>query len=944
MTHIETATDRIERAMTLVCWSPIKPVVMASVLLLTLTCPPAPAWAQTLSQRLKTEPIETLAQAARQKGDAVKGAVLFTQQNLNCVRCHAPGVGLPVGPNLRELSSDVTDAYLVEALLDPSKAIRKGFESVTVVTKAGKAIPGRILDQTPDRVRLQEASGDLRQLTLPRSEIDQIAPNPISTMPANLVDLLANRQQFLDLVRYTIELSDASKLRSARGQLAHGKAIGPELQGVVLLKDFHCAACHRDDVTSTPLTEKQPPDLTKAAGRMNPTYLRRYVADPLHVKPGTTMPDMMSRLEANERQRAAEEITHYLLSIGDRSFAVQPVDPKAATRGRETFHTVGCVACHSPRDENQRELLAESSVALGELRDRYGLDGLIAFLKNPLEFRPSGRMPQMQLTHWEAVDVANYLLSGPAADSDSAGFPLDPALAAQGKARFTKLGCRQCHQTDTSDSVPNAMNLSAVRPDQGCLSGAQGQWPQFNLSAAQRTAIQAALTRANAEHTPQDDIAITLTAFRCLNCHQRDELGGVTAERNPHFQTANPNLGPQGRIPPTLTKVGAKLNPTWMRQVLVSGRAIRPYVMTRMPQFGTDNVSHLVDLFGRVDQLEPVSFATFKDQKQMRTVGAEMVGTGGLNCIVCHTFQLKKAANMPAVDLTEMAERLQKDWFYHYMRDPQRLSQNTIMPSFWPGGRAMRRDILDGDRDLQIEAIWQYLLDGRQARTPRGLIREPLELLATDEAVMLRRSYPGIGKRGIGVGYPHQVNLAFDAEQMRLAMIWKGKFADPGGVWRSQGHGQVRPLGERPIRFAPGPDLDNSQSPWIVDDGRPPHHQFKGYSLDSKMRPAFTYEFAGIEVEDYSQDLLDSSTGKPFIRRTVKLTSDSIHSSLVFRAATGEGISQLDDGLFQVDNKLSIRVRKPHSATVVDGTEFQQLRIPLELKPGTTTLTLEYRW
>ena len=65
---------------------------------------------------------------------------------------------------------------------------------------------------------------------------------------------------------------------------------------------------------------------------------------------------------------------------------------------------------------------------------------------------------------------------------------------------------------------------------------------------------------------------------------------------------------------------------------------------------------------------------------------------------------------------------------------------------------------------------------------PRGVVRERLEIVVTDEAKMLRRSYQGIGKRGIGVGYPGGVNLAFDAEQMRLAMIWKGKFLDPGGV------------------------------------------------------------------------------------------------------------------------------------------------------------------
>ena len=75
---------------------------------------------------------------------------------------------------------------------------------------------------------------------------------------------------------------------------------------------------------------------------------------------------------------------------------------------------------------------------------------------------------------------------------------------------------------------------------------------------------------------------------------------------------------------------------------------------------------------------------------------------------------------------------------------------------------------MDGTTDPQITAVWNYLKRGRQAPTPRGLQLEPLRLLADgDEAVMLRRSYPNIGKRGIGVGYPLGINLAFDAEQMR---------------------------------------------------------------------------------------------------------------------------------------------------------------------------------
>ncbi len=919
-------------------------VTAAGALFLLLAGSNACLRAQSLTQRLQAESPETLAVDARRKGDAARGAILFTQPSLSCTRCHAPGVIRPVGPDLNTPGSDVTDTYLVEALLDPSKAIRKGFESVTVVTAAGKVLLGRIVEESPETIVLQVSSSELQRVTLSRSEIEELAPSKLSAMPANLVDQLANRDQFLDLVRYLMSLKEADPARTAHARTEGGQSVGPELQGLVLLKEFHCAACHADDVTKTVLADKQAPNLLRSAGRLNPHFVRQFLADPWGTKPGTTMPDVMSRLPANERQAAALEITHYLASLGEQEFTVPRVDGAAAARGRELFHTVGCVACHSPRDDQHRELLKDTSVLLGPLQHKYSLDGLVAFLKNPLDVRPSGRMPKMKLTHWEAVDLANYLLSQPREDSFSKPFELDRQLAAQGKARFGQLGCRQCHRVDSSDARPASLPLSQVRLSRGCLSGESGNWPEFRLTSAQRTAIQTALRPETEELSERDQIAVALTAFRCLNCHQRDELGGVSAERDPHFQTENLNLGPQGRIPPTLTGVGAKLNPAWMRQVLVGGRTSRPYVLTRMPQYGTENVAHLVDLFQQADQLPPLEFADFEDEKEMKKIGAEMVGTGGLNCIACHTFQLKKAANMPAVDLTEMAERVQKNWFYHYMRDPQRLSPNTIMPSFWPGSRAMRRDILEGDRDRQIEALWQYLLDGRQARTPRGLILEPLELLATGEAVMLRRSYPGIGKRGIGVGYPGQVNLAFDAEQMRLAMIWQGKFADPAGVWRSQGHGSVRPLGDNLIQFAPGPDLDDTQNPWIIDEGRPPQHQFKGYSLDDKMRPRFKYQFAGIRVEDYPVDVLDPSSGRAFIRRTVLLKSETERGNLAFRAATGKSIEPRGDGVFLVDGRLTVRIDGSHRGTVVDGTDFQQLHIPLTLVDGSTSLTLEYRW
>lgn len=902
----------------------------------------SPSFGQTLSERIGRETPAALAVAARERGNAVRGAIVFTGNDLACTGCHAVGADDRVGPDLTRLGDDVTDEHLVEALLTPSKTIRKGYESVSVITTDGKQVIGRVLERADERIVLRETTGDRRRRTIEASDIEAVVPSTKSSMPDNLVDKLKDRDQFLDLVRYTMQL------RSTPAGVAHvhppgGGTISADLRGLVLLKEYQCVACHRDDATVTDLTVKTAPDLTWSSGRVDPRHVERFLLDPHGTKPGTTMPSILHRLPADERETAAGDLTHYVASLSERIFERQPIDPDAAERGRETFHSVGCVACHSPRDEAGKETLAEDSVPLGPIAEKFNVTGLVTFLENPHGVRPGGRMPNMQLTHWEAIDVANHLLA-PSADVATTPFVVDSDRAARGKERFGQLGCASCHSPQ-SVGEPTSVALSRARPDRGCLSEDTGPWPRFDLTEDERTSIRDALARKPGVLTDEQRIDVTLTAFRCVNCHQRGTLGGVTDARNPHFRTTNPNLGPQGRLPPTLTNVGAKLNPKWMRQVLVEGRSIRPYVRTRMPRFGTANIEHLVELFERTDELPPIEFGKVDDEKAMRNAGHEMAGTGGLNCIACHTFQLKQAANMPAVDLTEMAERLRKPWFFHYMRDPQRLSRNTVMPSFWPAGRAMRPDILEGDTTRQIEALWVYLLDGRQARTPRGLIREPIELLATDdEAVMLRRSYPNIGKRGIGVGYPKEVNLAYDAEQMRLATIWRGKFADPAGVWLSQGHGRVRPLGTDLVNFTAGPDVDDPVSPWVVDEGRPPNHRFRGYTLDEKRRPRFRYDFGGIAVEDYPVDGVDPSSERTFLRRTVTVHTERGTKRAVFRVADGKRIVADDNGTFLVDDRLRVRIVEGPRAAIVDRDGGQRLHVPLTATTEPESVTVEYVW
>ena len=202
--------------------------------------------------------------------------------------------------------------------------------------------------------------------------------------------------------------------------------------------------------------------------------------------------------------------------------------------------------------------------------------------------------------------------------------------------------------------------------------------------------------------------------------------------------------------------------------------------------------------------------------------------------------------------------RLKKDWFYQYMLAPQKFSPNTVMPSFWPGGKAIRKDI-PGDPAFQIEALWQYLIDGRQANSPSGVVREPLEIVVDRRSRNVASQLSGDRQTGNRRRLSRWREFGFDAEQMRLAMIWKGKFVDPLGVWTGQGSGNCSALGAA-IEFAKGPDLDELPSPWVVDDGRPPDHQFQGYDLDASRRPTFRYRFKDVEVSDFFSQVIDENT------------------------------------------------------------------------------------
>ena len=98
------------------------------------------AEAQFLEQDLKRIAPQELVDMAKREGDAARGAIVFFQPSMACSKCHSVGDGFQtsLGPNLASVKEPLTNEGIIEAILEPSKSIRKGFESASVLTLDGE--------------------------------------------------------------------------------------------------------------------------------------------------------------------------------------------------------------------------------------------------------------------------------------------------------------------------------------------------------------------------------------------------------------------------------------------------------------------------------------------------------------------------------------------------------------------------------------------------------------------------------------------------------------------------------------------------------------------------------------------------------------------------------------------------------------------------------------
>ncbi len=486
--------------------------------------------------------------------------------------------------------------------------------------------------------------------------------------------------------------------------------------GRELFLEHRCLNCHAETRPSQkpnlPEQSMDAPTLAGIGSRRRANWLTHWVRDPRAMRPTARMPKLRGAGSVDD----AAAVGAYLNSLTTPPDGLRPAVPvayqtrqtpagrteppaKTLVSSRSLYNRLNCDACHHPPNAPGTD---PAKLSHRDLAEKFPRGRLAEYLMAPEAGYAWTRMPNFHLSVAEAKELEEFLLRGAAAAED-APKPASAALIERGRQRVQSVGCLNCHSHDLpNDFKAPSLEATALSQDRagGCLGSAPAV--DFGFSEEQRAALRRFLREgldSLRRHVPAEFAERETRALNCSACHGRLELI------------------------PRMEILGGKLRPEWSRRYMAGEipHKIRfdqhpngeIWVEGRMPAFksrAADLARGLAALHG----FPPITPVEGPVDPAAAESGRKLVGkSGGFSCVACHAVGPKPALEVfesEGINLAWSAERLQPSYYRRWFRNPLSVEPQTKMPVYFDDtGASPLTDVLEGNGDAQISAVWHYL-------------------------------------------------------------------------------------------------------------------------------------------------------------------------------------------------------------------------------------------
>jgi mono/diheme cytochrome c family protein len=279
----------------------------------------------------------------------------------------------------------------------------------------------------------------------------------------------------------------------------------------------------------------------------------------------------------------------------------------------------------------------------------------------------------------------------------------------RGRKLVQTTGCLNCHSLKLENpfTAPSLTALfsrhrkdRAAIPKGDCLGAAPAA--DHGFTREERAALEAFTVSGESSlqrHVPAEFAGRQARLLQCNACH--GQIEGF----------------------PPLDLLGDKLRPEWMEKLFAGAipHKLRfdhhprgePWLEARMPAFKSRAASlaaGLAALHGHASRTPPDPPV----DAALAETGRKLVGKdGGFSCVSCHAVGPLLAMEVfesEGLNLAWSAERLHAHFYRRWFRNPLSIDPQTKMPMYFEEGRSPLTDVLDGDAEKQIDAVWHYLL------------------------------------------------------------------------------------------------------------------------------------------------------------------------------------------------------------------------------------------